>query len=217
MVTLTMPDRTDAIVTSVLDVDEEQDVVIVDGAPSRNLNERFVKAERLLFETTLDKIRISFSSTCRALCIHGGTPALLLEIPDQIVRLQRREYYRVATPLAEPVRCMIPLPQDLGQGMAMLSLVDISCGGIAVLEEKQMLDETIGRQYDNCRIELPGISTIVTTLQIRDYQEVVLPSGKRKRRLGLEFVNLPPAMLAAVQRYIMKAERDQNARTSGLV
>jgi c-di-GMP-binding flagellar brake protein YcgR len=98
----------------------------------------------------------------------------------------------------------------------MLSLIDISCGGIAIIEERQVLDETPGRQYDNCRIELPSIGTIVTGLQVRACGEVVLPSGKRKRRLGLEFVNLPPAMLAAVQRYIMKLERDQIARTSGL-
>jgi c-di-GMP-binding flagellar brake protein YcgR len=43
-----------------------------------------------------------------------------------------------------------------------------------------------------------------------------LANGKRKRRLGLEFVGLPSSMLAAVQRYIMKLEREQNARKSGL-
>jgi c-di-GMP-binding flagellar brake protein YcgR len=57
---------------------------------------------------------------------------------------------------------------------------------------------------------------VITALKVRDCQEVVLANGKRKRRLGLEFVGLPSSMLAAVQRYIMKLEREQNARKSGL-
>jgi c-di-GMP-binding flagellar brake protein YcgR len=216
LVTLTICGSTDTFVTSILDVKDEQNVLVLDSAPSDVLNRRFVAADRVSLETTLERIRIFFSSTCIDTCIHGERPALLLEVPTSLVRLQRREFYRIATPMADPVRCAIPLPEDLGHGVVTLSLVDISCGGVAVLEERQVLDETIGRRYENCRIELPGVSTVWTALQLRDCQEVVMPNGKRKRRLGFEFVNLPTAMLAAVQRYIMKLERDQNARTSGL-
>jgi c-di-GMP-binding flagellar brake protein YcgR len=216
LVTLTMTDRGGSIVTSILGLDEDQDALILDAAPHQVLNNAFIEADLVSFETTLERIRITFTSTCIASCVHEGRPALLLEIPDHIVRLQRREYYRIATPLVEPVRCVIPLPEDVGRGVVVLSLVDISCGGLAVMDEKQILDATVDRQYDNCRIDLPGISTVFTALQVRDCQEVVLPNGKRKRRLGFEFVNLNTAMLAAVQRYIMKLERQQNARTSGL-
>lgn len=217
LVNIATADKTDAFVTSLLDVDEPQNALVVDAPPNKRLNEKLVRADRVSFETTLDKVRISFSSTCIASCLHDGRPALLLEIPVRLVRLQRREFYRVATPVVEPVRCVIPLPDDLGSGVVKLRLLDISCGGVAVTEENQILDETIGRQYDDCRIELPGVATVITALKVRDCQEVVLANGKRKRRLGLEFVGLPSSMLAAVQRYIMKLEREQNARKSGLL
>jgi c-di-GMP-binding flagellar brake protein YcgR len=216
LVTLTISERADSFVTSILEVSDERDSLVVDAAPSALLNQQFIEADRVSLETTLEKVRIFFSSRCTATCLHEGHPALLLKIPDSLVRLQRREFYRLATSLADPVRCAIPLPEDLGDGVLTLSLVDISCGGVAVMEERRILDETIGRQYENCRIELPGVSTVWAALQVRDCQEVVLPNGKRKRRLGFEFVNLPTAMLAAVQRYIIKLEREQNARTSGL-
>jgi len=216
LVTLTAFGGAHAFVTSILDVDDKQNVLVLDSAPSEELNRRFIDAARVSLDTTFEKVRIFFSSTCIDSCMHEGRPALLIAIPSSLVRLQRREFYRIATPMATPVRCAIPLPGDLGHGVVTLSLVDISCGGVAVIEDKQVLDETIGRKYENCRIELPGVSTVWTALQVRDCQEVVLPNGKRKRRLGFEFVNLPTAMLAAVQRYIMKLERDQNARKSGL-
>jgi len=216
LVTLALSDRTASFVTSVLNVNEAENVLAVDRAPNSVLNSKFAGAERVYFETTLDKIRIFFSSTCLAACLHEGRPALLLKVPDRLVRLQRREFYRIATPLVEPVRCVIPVPAELGYDHVTLTLVDISCGGLAILDEKKVLDETIGRQYDNCRITLPGAGTLITALQVRDCRDVVLPSGKRKRRLGLEFINLPAAALAAIQRYIMKLERTQNARMSGL-
>lgn len=216
LVTLAIPERAESFVTSVLDLDEEQNTLVVDGSPNRILNEALVEAERISFETTLDKVRILFSSTCISSCLYDGRPALLLKIPDRLVRLQRREFYRVPTPLVDPVRCVIPLTEELGHGAVTLPILDISCGGIAVIEEKQVLDETIGRQYDDCRIELPGVATVVTGLQVRDCEELVLANGKRRRRVGLKFVNLSNSMLAAVQRYIMKLEREQNARLSRL-
>jgi c-di-GMP-binding flagellar brake protein YcgR len=216
LVTLAIAERAESFVTSVLDLSEDENALVVDSSPNRFLNEALVEAERVSFETSLDKVRILFSSTCMSTCLHEGRPALLLEIPDRLVRLQRREYYRVPTPLVDPLRCVIPLPEELGCRAVTLPLLDISCGGIAVMEEKPVLDEAVGRQYDACRIELPGIGTVVTGLQVRDSQELVLANGKRRRRIGLKFVNLSNAMLAAVQRYIMKLEREQNARTSGL-
>jgi c-di-GMP-binding flagellar brake protein YcgR len=217
LVTLTIVGGTDAFVTSILEIDDQQNVLVLDSAPSEQLNRKFIDAEIVFLETTFEKVRISFSSTLIDACVHEGRPALLMEIPASLVRLQRREFYRIATPRADPVRCSIPVPEYLGNGVVTLSLVDISCGGVAAMvDDGQVLDETIGRQYENCRIDLPGVSTVWTGLQIRGSQEIVLPNGRRRRRLGFEFVNLPAAMLAAVQRYIMKLEREQNAKASGL-
>jgi hypothetical protein len=47
-------------------------------------------------------------------------------------------------------------------------------------------------------------------------QELTYPNGKSIRRVGCMFVDLPNATLAAVQRYITKLEREQNARATGM-
>ncbi|MES2127609.1 MAG: flagellar brake protein, partial [Pseudomonadota bacterium] len=70
--------------------------------------------------------------------------------------------------------------------------------------------------YENCRIELPEIGTVTTTLQIRNSLDMTLLNSKTNRRLGCEFVNISRGNLANVQRYITKLERERNARIAGL-
>jgi c-di-GMP-binding flagellar brake protein YcgR len=55
----------------------------------------------------------------------------------------------------------------------------------------------------------------VTTLQIRNLQDITLANGETIRRLGCLFIDLPKSMMSAVQRYITKLERQQNAKATG--
>jgi flagellar brake protein len=85
-----------------------------------------------------------------------------------------------------------------------------------VIDEKKLLDNTIGRIYKDCRLDLPGGTVVTASLQIRNSHDLTLASGKSIRKIGCMFVNLPSPMLAAVQRYITKLERERNAKATGL-
>ncbi|WP_338849036.1 flagellar brake protein [Massilia sp. W12] len=205
----------DVAVTSILDVDVDEEEVIIDCAVSRDQNQRIISARRLGFETTLDKIRILFWCDRVYEAEYAGRPALSFPIPDSLIRLQRRDLYRVETPLTNPVRCVITLPDELG-GVQNFPLTDISGGGIAITDEKMVLDNTIGRRYENCRIDLKDVGTVVVTLEVRGSMEQKLLNGKVNRRIGCQFVNLSRQMSALVQKFITKLERERNARLNGL-
>lgn len=210
----------EAVVTSILEVDEEGDMVVIDRAPSNAVNHRIVGSDSVSFETVLDNIRILFFATKVRECLYENLPALYIPIPASLVRLQRRENYRVPTPVASPVRCTIRIPPDDDQGApgitVVVTLKDISGGGIGVLDEKKLLDNTIGRTYKDCRIDLPGGTVVTANLQIRNSHDLTLSTGKSIRKLGCMFVDLPRPMLSAVQRYITKLERERNAKATGM-
>ncbi len=218
LVTMLIDGGPEAIVTSILDVDEASDMVIIDQAPNPAMNQRLVSSSDSSLETSLDNIRIlSFASGIKP-CLYDGLPALRFAIPGSMIRLQRREHYRVATPVTNPLRCTFELKDAAGKpvGRVALPLHNISGGGIAVIDEKKQLDSTVGRVYKDCKIEMPGASPVVATLEIRSSVDLSLSNGKAVRRLGCMFVGLSAPMLAAVQRYITKLERERNARATGL-
>jgi c-di-GMP-binding flagellar brake protein YcgR len=206
----------DVCVTSILDVEPDTNSLILDCSINREQNQRIVEASRISFETTLDKIRILFAADSVTETTFENGPALKVDIPATLIRLQRREYYRMATPVSNPVRAIIPMPPELGGGTTSFPLADISCGGIAILDNKLLLGNTIGNNYPGCRIDLPEIGTVMTSLQIRNSLDLTLLNSKTNRRLGCAFVDISRGNLAHVQRYITKLERERNARIAGL-
>ena len=206
----------DVCVTSILDVDPDTNSIYFDCSIDPDQNRRILEAKRLALETTLDKIRIMFSTEGAEATTYNGGPALLMEIPATLIRLQRREFYRMPTPVSNPVRATIPIPPELGGGNAVVPLADISCGGIAILDNKLLLGSSIGHKYANCRIDLPEIGVVTTGLRIRNSMELTLLNNKTNRRLGCEFIDISRGNLAVVQRYITKLERERNARVAGL-
>lgn len=203
----------DTIITSILTIDETDGSVIIDCAPNEHQNRRAVESDHIAFETRLDRIRILFFSDQIERCMFEDRPAFRIVLPASMVRLQRREYYRVVTP-----RCTMTITHKTGERAITITVPvqNVSAGGLAVVDEAKTLDDTLGRIYENCRISLPGGSPIVATLEIRNAQEITLANGKLVRRLGCLFVDLPKPMLAQVQRYITKLEREQNTRSAGM-
>jgi c-di-GMP-binding flagellar brake protein YcgR len=206
----------DTIVTSILKIDETNNTVLLDCAPTAIMNQRVLDSKKLSFETVLENIRILFTSPPAESCIYENLPAFIIPLPESVIRLQRREFYRVPTPLTTPVSCTIPVTVDGVTTEVVTTLHNISGGGISIVDEKKLLDATQGLIYKNCKIDLPGSGIITVTLQVRNLLELTLTNGKSINRIGCEFTNPSNGTLAVVQKYITKIEREQNAKATGL-
>lgn len=205
----------EVFITSVLEIDDSNNSVIIDSAPNTQANQRIVEASSVFFDGLLDKISIQFSSSRLQRCNFENRPALQMPIPINLIRLQRRENYRINTPVSNPIKSTIPIEIENRLEYLQFSLVDISCGGIAILDDRRILAIAPGRVYDNCQIDLPTIGSIDLQLQIRNSQDLTLLNGKTNRRIGCAFMDLSSRTLATIQRYIMKLERERNAKLTG--
>ena len=206
----------DVCMTSILEVDADAGQFVLDRSINGEQNERILQAHGVTCETYLDKIRILFNVGDVHETEFEGAAALAADIPESLIRLQRREFYRMPTPVTNPVPALVPMPVDLGGGNATFPLADISCGGVALLDNRMMLNSTIGQTFTNCRIDLPEIGTVTTSLQVRNALDVTMLNNKVSRRIGCMFVDISRANMAAVQRYITRLERERNAKLAGL-
>ncbi|MFC5547986.1 flagellar brake protein [Massilia aerilata] len=217
LVRMIVPGTPDSCITSLLEIDQDSNTLTFDRSVDAEQNRRILAAGGIECETMLDKVRILFSvRSLREIAYENGT-ALQAPIPETLIRLQRREYYRIPTPLSNPVRVLLPVPGDAGAPSLSLPLADLSCGGIAILDNKRQLDNQIGLVLPDCRIELPEFGTVTTALQIRNSVDMTLLHNKPNHRLGCQYVDISQGNLAKVQRFITKLEREQNARIAGLV
>jgi len=202
----------DTLLTPLLCVDAAAGELVFDCSGSERLNEALLRASKLLFVSSHDKVKIRFTTGPATLAWHEGRPALAVRVPDSMLRLQRREFYRVLVPVARAVRCVIPVPRAAGVENVEARLHDISQGGVAVILQPGELPAEIGAVYPNCRIVLPEAGNVLVALQVANLHTVTLLNGKHNARIGCRFVNPGMAALALIQRYMMKLERSRKSR-----
>lgn len=216
LISIMLNNGDEIFISSVLEVDDSNNTLIIDCVPGEEANQHVVEASSVFFDGLLDRISIQFSSSRLQKTTFEARPALQMPIPTHMIRLQRRENYRINTPVSNPIRATMPVEVDGNIEHVKFSLVDISCGGIAILDDRRILRVDQHDIYQDCLVDIPGIDVIDLTLEIRNSQDLILLNGKTNRRVGCAFVNLSSRTLATVQRYIMKLERERNAKITGL-
>lgn len=213
LVNLDLPGSRQIVVTSVLAVDEAQDVLILDSARGDALNRELMSGKGAEFITQLDGVSITFPTGPVTLGTYEKLPALRLALPRSLIRLQRREHFRVALPIANPVKCIVrPTPED-GPDPITAHIVDIGGGGVALADSGGRLGTETGKLLPDCQLLLPDVGTLVTTLEVRNSAQIRLHNGAFQTRLGCKFASLPNEAATRLQRFVMQIER---ARRNGL-
>ncbi|MDP2169806.1 MAG: flagellar brake protein [Rhodocyclaceae bacterium] len=193
------------------------DHLILDYGPSSEMNRKALIAEKHFCVTTLEKVRVQFILRGFSRVEQDGRPAFRCALPTEVLRLQRREYYRLATPIARPLNCMvtIPLPDGSLHGHE-AHVFDISGGGLGISAPPESIPFDIDNVFPDCHLELPEVGSINGTLKVKSLFDITMRNGMRIRRAGCEFVKLPGPMMTLIQRYIIKVERERKAREMGM-
>ena len=205
-----------SFMTAVLRVDAERERVVLDASPDAEANRRALSAERLTCVTQLDHIRIQFALAGVSSAQDNGHPALHAPIPKEMLRLQRREYFRLKVPLAHKISCQLQA-EDLARKPVQLSasVIDIGAGGVAVMLAPGAGELVIGGKLPGCRLSLPEGDPIELTLEVRNISRQTQRNGTELLRVGLRFVGLPGNAENRIQRYIFNTERERNAKERG--
>ena len=199
--------------TSLVEVDGDEDELIFDYGSNDEMNRRVQGSNKVIFTSALDKVKVQFSLPGLTATTHQGRPAFSGTLPESILRLQRREYFRLTTPLAKPLKCIIPV----ADGTLDTTVLDISGGGIGLMLPVERKDFPLESTFANCRLELPEEGTINFNMIVRNAFFLTNKSGHNYLRVGCEFDNLSGGRLAAIQRYITRIERERKARESGML
>ncbi len=206
------------LLTALLAVNAENNELLLDVGSDSEMNGRALLAGKLIFTTAVDKVKIQFSLNKVVAGQFEGHPAFRAALPESLLRLQRREYFRLSTPVTSPIKCVVTVMRpDGGSYVAGTQLLDISGGGAGLLvPPEQTLSFGKDVALKNCKIPLPDEGQIVTSLVVRDVFDVTTRSGNRYLRAGCEFANLPGSQLTMIQRYITRVERERKARLTGM-
>lgn len=205
LVTAYSENNRDFLVTTLIAVDPESQSIYLGASPDPAIDKALVVSAEVAFNTAHDQIRVLFVTPSLSVAELAGERVLRAEMPKELLRFQRREYYRLPTPMAHPVKCLI----GIGDAMLETVVLDISIGGVGVLTYAQKVNLREGDVYHGCRLSLPDAGNFVVSLRIRATYEQVLKNGVVSRRAGCQFIDLAPSVETDIQRYIIRVERER--------
>jgi c-di-GMP-binding flagellar brake protein YcgR len=196
-------------VTAVLGVDTARGFVILDSGANPELNDRLLRDGELNVVSSQDGVRVQFAARKVEAVSFEGRLAFRVPIPDSVVKLQRREYYRLPLSVLNPLKCEVPGPE--GQRVQM-TVADISLGGVCLVGDRAGSPLEVGAVLDDCRIAMPD-GVLSARMEVRNSYLVTLRNGAVSRHTGCEFTKLTPQQETMVQRYIIRLERERRAKS----
>ena len=200
----------ESVLTTVTRVSEATNQLFLETGPDKEINERLIRASDILLTSHEGQVKIKFTADHVDEAEYMGVHAFRTDLPEFLIRLQRRQYFRIPTSVINPVHCGFRL--DEGEETTAV-LIDISVGGVCLIDINHALDFKVGATYDSCYIDLPGHGTVDMGLEVRnvaDTRKVI--DGKIARRAGCRFLNLSRPAESAIQRYIMSLEMARDMR-----
>ena len=207
LVTLSFENDDGFILTSIIDMDLKHKEVIFDYGTNATLNRIALKANKLNVFALLNRVEIQFVCHDIEKIKLEGRNAFRARIPESLLRLQKRDHYRIDMPTNRRLMCKVPLPEG---DYAEVVLKDISRGGMAVLDPDHKVDFESGADFRGCLLDLPGIGTTKFNLQVKSVSEITLRGGTKCLRAGLQFdEDTEEKTLSMIQRFVMQLQMER--------
>lgn len=201
--------------STLLAVDAEAGRLIFDCSGSADLNRRFLQNPRAVVIGRPGGIHVQFMVEHPAETNLDGARAFVVKLPDHLVRLQRREAFRIETPRVRPLEFVGSLP---GGSLLRAPVHDISVDGLGLTLGLVELspDLAVGQILSRCHCRLPNemhdFSFSATLCHLTEH------AGRQATglwRLGLRFNDLPASEEMIIQRYIVRIERERHELSAG--
>lgn len=207
MITIYFDQGREFILTSILAINPDFQELVLDLGPDARANNLLLKTTHLEVVSFEGRVKVQFGANRAEATVYEGRPAFRVRMPSSLVRLQRREFYRAEVPNERPIKAYLQLRSDRPDELLEARLLDISCGGIALMSTENGEPLKSGRVYPACSINLPGIGTVSAPVELCNTGDISWTNGKPHQRLGCRFVDPSGRMQTMIQRYINNVER----------
>lgn len=197
--------RRNFFLTMVLAVSEEG--IWIDPASRSADNRHLLDSDEIVFVSTHNNTKVQFVATAPWQVAYESGNAIFLPLPQQLLRLQRRDFYRLDSLPQRPLRCVLNPSQNERHIKHEAKIADISVGGLSLVCQEKDFELRPGNIYPDCEIDLPEVGTLKATLQVKNIFDVTSRAGKVNRRAGCVFVKPDREITLPLQRYVAQMQR----------
>ena len=194
------------ILTSIVAVIPDKGLVTLETVNDQRKHLEVLQEGSLFCVGRVGNIPVKFHlNGIKEVLFHGET-VFVSPLPDGIYRPQRREFFRVVTPMLKPVLCSFTRE---GVGTQSLVVANISVGGVCLIDSDTDRQYLLREKLTDAVLELAGFGTLETTLEIQNLLRTTRRNGRKAIRIGCCFIGLSTGDSTLIQRYLHKLQMEQ--------
>ena len=195
-----------SMLSTVVDVLTDKSLLVLDYGGNEEINQKLLKHNKATVKTDYDGITAQFSIKDIRKARLQGKASFACPLPESVLWVQRREYYRVRIPLSEVVTCELIHGDD---SCTEYPVLDISTGGIALFDVDNDLELEPGNIFHNCKLTMGDHGTAIISLEIRNHILKNPNDPSEGTRCGCAFLNLTGGFESDVQKFINAVDLQQ--------
>lgn len=199
------------MMTQLLDVDFSNARFVFDFGSLATNKRVLLDAPELIFRGLPGGVRTEFATSCARLITFGGRLAVETSFPETLYQVQRREIFRVDTPVLQPYSAIGKFPDGR---VFHVDVKDLSVGGVALRSADASFGEIeIGVRLEDVTLSLGTFGTLRLTMEVVSPRRAMMRNGVQRFVIGCRFVDLPAASKQTLRDVVTYLE----ARCLGLV
>ncbi|MFM1988939.1 MAG: hypothetical protein RJA99_1896 [Pseudomonadota bacterium] len=181
-----------------------------DGAPVLDpprapvIERALVPGSVAAIDLRLPECRVSFESRVSRIGPAGGRPVLRLERPASVLRVQKREAFRVQLPPSLDLRLTLDASDA---ALVALPLHDLSIHGAAVIAIGARDRFWVGRVFEVASLSLPDGTDWALSARVVHAGVIRRVASAGELRVGLQFVNAPEGLESAIAGIVARIAR----------
>ncbi|WP_347986911.1 flagellar brake protein [Methylomonas sp. AM2-LC] len=204
-----------SFLTLITDYQPKKNSLIIDGAPTDDLNIQLLNSANVIFRTQLNGVKASFVGKRIKKISHGDRISFAMELPNSVFWLQRRQYYRVKIPLSHTQSfCEMSSGKSIAQlanpldDTIILRLTDLSINGFASINATYDLNNLFveDKEFIGCQLHLNDGKQDKVSFVVKEITEIKLNNNTQEQRIGCLFTDVSPSFESNIQLYMQFIE-----------
>lgn len=186
----------------------------LDIGPFAPENKNILLSNKITFVSIHQHVKVQFTSDTLQGVVLDGHDVFFMPLPPYLLRIQRRNYFRLSIPFSTPIKCTItiraddPEQADVPPRVREMSVLDISGGGVGLLCNENDPDMVRGGFFEDCLITLPGTEEIKVALKVCGTFKFTMHNDVVKVCAGCQFISIDNQANALLQRYITRLQAE---------
>jgi len=202
----------DTFLTAIMDINEKDQTITIDCGPREYLNKRLLNSAVIKCTAEYKGIKVLFEGRKIKKAGTVGTPAFSISIPSSIYWIQRRQFYRIKSPLSKKSYCAISFKNKETEEKSTIKfkLNDLSANGISFLNESSDISRQLipSAEFINCNLVLDNEIPLTINIEVRQKAPQNPNKPEKTECIGCLITNITPRIESTLLRHIQAIERE---------